>query len=128
MDGKSQLGAGEVMIRLHTLRTISIVVLALVAIGVLGLIGLYVSIAIDFTPPQQLIAASSSNSRVFDRNGKLLYEYVDPLGGLREPVPLKVMSPNLIAATIATEDPSFYDNPGVNLNGLLAAVRSNLPQ
>ncbi|MDO8613370.1 MAG: transglycosylase domain-containing protein, partial [Dehalococcoidia bacterium] len=47
---------------------------------------------------------------------------------LREPVPLKVMSPNLIAATIATEDPSFYDNPGVNLNGLLAAVRSNLPQ
>jgi len=42
-------------------------------------------------------------------------------------VPLEEISPYLIAATIATEDASFYDNPGVNVMGLLRATKSNLP-
>ena len=56
----------------------------------------------------------SGGAQIFDRNGKLLYEYVDDRSGLRSPVKLEDISPWLIAATISTEDDSFWDNPGVN--------------
>ena len=47
-------------------------------------------------------------------------------GGLKDPKPLTEMSPWLIAATIATEDASFYSNPGVNFRGLARAGVENL--
>jgi membrane peptidoglycan carboxypeptidase len=41
-------------------------------------------------------------------------------------VPLAEISPYLVAATVATEDASFYDNPGVNFKGLARAGIENL--
>ncbi|MDP2948339.1 MAG: transglycosylase domain-containing protein, partial [Chloroflexota bacterium] len=46
--------------------------------------------------------------------------------GLRNPVPLTEISPWLVQATISTEDASFYDNPGVNVRGVLRAAVENL--
>ncbi|MBI1885844.1 MAG: transglycosylase domain-containing protein [Chloroflexi bacterium] len=87
----------------------------------------YRSYASNLIPPEEAIVENSiGTSLAFDRNGKLLYEYLDPLGGLRNPVPLKKISPYLIAATIATEDASFYSNPGVNFKGLARAAWENL--
>ena len=64
---------------------------------------------------------------MFDRNGSThLYQFSDPLHGVRNPVSLDQMSPYLVAATIATEDPSFYGNPGVNFRGLARAAFENL--
>ena len=41
--------------------------------------------------------------------------------GLRSPVKLEDISPWMIAATISTEDASFWTNPGVNTRGLVRA-------
>src|SRR5439155_25956995 len=73
------------------------------------------------------IAETMGTSAAFDRSGQNeLYEYTDPFGGLRHPVPLDQISPYLVAATVATEDPSFFDNPGVNFRGLARAAFENL--
>jgi hypothetical protein len=51
-------------------------------------------------------------ANILDRQGQLLYEVFDPQGGKRTIVPLQEIPSSLINATIATEDPRFYDNPG----------------
>ena len=104
------------------------VVLSLVAVAIVVVL-IYQTYASGLKPPEELIDETSiGTSLAYDRNGELLYEFIDPLGELRDPVPLEEMSPYLIAATVATEDASFYDNPGVNIKGLLRAIRTNLPQ
>jgi membrane peptidoglycan carboxypeptidase len=77
-------------------------------------------------PDVVLARTGSAGTRIFDRNGNLLYEFVDPLSGLKDPVPLSEISPWLKYATVSTEDASFYSNPGVNIKGLLRAALENL--
>jgi membrane peptidoglycan carboxypeptidase len=101
--------------------------LAIVAIGGGVSFAVYYHYADDLERPDVALARSgSAGTRIFDRNGNLLYEFVDPLSGLKNTVPLSEISPWLIAATISTEDASFYDNPGVNIKGLLRAALENL--
>ncbi len=89
--------------------------------GITGF-GVYRSYANDFRPPDEVIAEQpSGGAQIFDRNGNLLYEFVDDKSGLRSPVKLEDISPWLIAATISTEDFSYWDNPGVNYKGLARA-------
>jgi len=98
----------------------------LVTVGVLGFI-IYRSYAHDLLPPEDAIANSAIGTSIaYDRNGEFLYEYIDPLGGLRDPVPLEEMSQYMIDATVSTEDASFYGNPGVNFKGLTRALMENL--
>jgi 1A family penicillin-binding protein len=63
---------------------------------------------------------------IYDRNGELLYEAFDPNGGRRVWVPLQEMSPHLIEATLATEDPNFWTNPGVDIFAIGRALVQNL--
>jgi membrane peptidoglycan carboxypeptidase len=96
--------------------------------GVLGFV-IYRAYAHDLLPPEEAIANSSiGTSIVYDRNGEYLYEFVDPLGGLHDPVPLEEISQYMIDATVSTEDASFYSNwnPGVNFKGLARAAMENL--
>jgi membrane peptidoglycan carboxypeptidase len=65
-------------------------------------------------------------ARITDRDGALLYEFVDETAGMRRPIVLADVSPWLIAATIATEDPTFFENPGVNFRGLSRAAVENV--
>jgi membrane peptidoglycan carboxypeptidase len=100
-----------------------------VAAGGAAIYGLnrYNEIADEVVPPEQLISEfSRGGARVYDRNGHLLYEFIDPLEGLRRPVSLQEISDWLIKATIATEDPTFYENNGLNLRGLTRAAIENL--
>src|SRR5205823_1384628 len=96
----------------------------LIAIAILGATGygVYRSYANDLKPPDEVIAQQpSGGAQIFDRHGNLLYEYVDDRSGLRSPVKLEDISPWLIAATISTEDASFWSNPGINPRGLARA-------
>jgi len=115
--------------RLRGLFTLAIVgsILGVIGVAVFAIL-IYQSYARDLKPPEQAIAeASIGTSLAFDRSGsQKLYEYVDPLGGLKDPIPLQEMSPYLLAATVATEDASFYSNPGVNFRGLARAAVENL--
>lgn len=69
--------------------------------------------------PQRLVVPSL---RITDRNGKLLYESIEAQSGRNIPVPLDEIPLVLQQATISTEDNSFYQNPGVDLLGILRAL------
>ena len=62
---------------------------------------------------------------IYDRNGNMLYEIVDPQAGRRTYVRLDQMSPYVIAATLATEDKEFYNHPGYDPIAMLRAIWQN---
>jgi membrane peptidoglycan carboxypeptidase len=111
------------------------VVIALGAVGAIGLMVLalaaiiiYRSYADDLVAPDEFaINQPSYGARILDRNGQLLYEYVDDKTGLRRPIKLENISEAFLAATIATEDDSFFTNPGINIRGLTRAAWENSP-
>ena len=65
------------------------------------------------------------STRLLARDGRLLYEITDPAGVHHTTVPLAEIPAALQQATIATEDASFYRNPGVDVVGILRAVWIN---
>ena len=73
----------------------------------------------------QYRASQFETTRILDRKGNVLYEIIDPSAGKRTWVPLDQISPNLIAATIATEDKEFYNHPGFDLVALGRALWTN---
>ena len=75
------------------------------------------------TLPERLAAPSS---RILDRNGRLLYEVIDPNGGGHAPIPLEQIPAACQAATIAVEDANYYAHPGVDLVGIARALWINL--
>ncbi|HEX5140480.1 MAG TPA: transglycosylase domain-containing protein [Dehalococcoidia bacterium] len=107
---------------------IGVALLAVVVVGVVAASGVivYDSYANDLLAPDELaINQPSYGAVITDRNGQVLYEYVDDKAGLRRPTKLEDVSPNFLAATVATEDNSFFTNPGININGLGRAVFQN---
>ncbi len=64
--------------------------------------------------------------RIYDRNGRLLYESIKAEGGRHTVVPLDEIPLPCQLASIATEDRSFYTNPGVDTRGMIRAIWINL--
>ena len=86
----------------------------------------YDGYADQYVEPSDLVVNQPSRGAVIlDRNGDFLYQFVDDKAGIRDPISLEDVSPHLIAATIATEDASFFRNPGVNFKGLVRAVKES---
>jgi membrane peptidoglycan carboxypeptidase len=99
---------------------------ALVGTGAFATLTLYDSYVDDLVAPEQIaLNVPLRGARVYDRYGELLYEFVDDEKGIRIPIALNQMSDAFLAATIATEDESFYSNPGVNPRGLARAAWEN---
>jgi 1A family penicillin-binding protein len=63
---------------------------------------------------------------IYDRYGRVLYEIMDPNAGRHQPIRLQDIPANLRQATIATEDASFYSNPGVDPRAIIRAIWINL--
>jgi len=99
---------------------ISIIVLSFLIIQ-------YFRIAVDLPSVENLsdYASKFETTRIYDRNGNLIYEILDPNAGRRTYVPLEEVSPYVIAATIATEDKDFFTNPGFDPWGILRALWQN---
>ena len=57
---------------------------------------------------------------IYDRNGTRLAELFNE--GYRTWVPLSRISPNLIHAIVATEDATFYTNPGFDARRVVGAM------
>jgi penicillin-binding protein 1C len=70
-------------------------------------------------------ASTFETTRIYDRNGDLLYEILDPSAGRRTFTTLDKISPYLVAATIATEDKSFYSHPGFDWTAIVRAFWQN---
>jgi len=91
-----------------------------------GATGFYEGVKDSAKSPEEAIAARGGGARIYARNGELLYEYLDESYGYQTRVSLDQISPTLQEATIAAEDASFYDNPGLNVRGLVRAAFENL--
>lgn len=72
------------------------------------------SLSIDYIP---------KTTKIFDRNGVLLYEIFATQN--RTIVPLSTIPKNLQNATIAIEDRDFYTHPGFDVRGIIRALFSN---
>ena len=70
-------------------------------------------------------ASQFETTRIYDRNGNLIYEILDPNAGRRTYTPLDNISPYVIAATIAVEDKDFYTNPGFDPLAIIRALWQN---
>ncbi|HEX2907989.1 MAG TPA: penicillin-binding protein 1C [Phototrophicaceae bacterium] len=66
------------------------------------------------------------STRIYDRNGQLLYEILPPEGGRNTALPLDQIPAHCVQATIATEDANFYNHPGVDVVGIVRALWINL--
>ncbi|MDI6858369.1 MAG: transglycosylase domain-containing protein [Dehalococcoidia bacterium] len=85
----------------------------------------YAGVTSGLTAPDDVIASHGGGAKIYDRNGILLYQFLDEERGYQEWVDLEGVSPWMIKATLATEDPTFYSNPGINFEGLLRAAFEN---
>ena len=105
-------------------------VVLLFLLTVCGALAAYAAIAADLPAPEALRgrAAPFVSTRIYDRNGHLLYEIFDPAGGRRTLVPYDEISPYLINATVATEDARFWQHGGVDPIAFLRAVYYNVTE
>jgi penicillin-binding protein 1C len=94
--------------------------------------GLYQYYAVAATLPSvedlQTHASQFETTRILDRDGNLLYEILDPNAGRRTYVPLDEVSPLMVAATIATEDASFYSHGGFDVFAIARSIWLNFQQ
>lgn len=67
------------------------------------------------------VSEKSENSKVYDRNGVLLYEFRDPQKD-RQYAKLEEVPVNLIWILLNAEDINFYKHEGVDLNGILRSI------
>jgi membrane peptidoglycan carboxypeptidase len=103
--------------------TLTLLSLTLVGLGILGTVRLVADLPALETLSAQL---NPPSVRITDRNGRILYEVLGQEGGRHVVVPLESIPLALRQATIATEDRSFYDNPGVDFVGIARALWINL--
>lgn len=66
------------------------------------------------------------STRIYDRQGRLLYQIADPKTGINQIIALSDLPPCMSQATIATEDANFYSHPGVDIQGIVRAMWINV--
>jgi 1A family penicillin-binding protein len=103
------------------------IILTIAILLALALFGVLRWLMVDLPSPYRLYEhAAAPSTRIYDREGRLLYEVLDPHGGTHTPVPLDEIPQACIDATVATEDASFYANPGVDGWAIVRALWINL--
>ncbi len=112
------------------LRGIIVLLFGLIIVGLAGgsyALYQYNVIASSLPDVDDLRARASQfeTTRILDSEGHILYEILDPNAGRRTYISLANISPNLVAATIATEDKEFYNHPGFDAVALMRALWQN---
>ena len=88
---------------------------------------IYQWLLVDLPDLDQLEAGMAlPSTRIYDRNGLLLYEIVDLYDGSHASIALEDIPQCMIDATIATEDAHFYSHPGVDIVGIIRAAWVNI--
>ncbi len=108
-----------------------ILLLALLVFGGIAIAGMVVYSGLSADIEDGIVALDTAQSRdtfettrILDRNGRLLWEIFGE--GKRTRIPLAQIPQDLINATIATEDDTFFDNNGLDAPSVLAAIVANL--
>ncbi len=105
-----------------------IVFISLLTVALLGgAWALHTWLIADLPSPQELQSrAAVPSTKIYDRHGRLLYEIIGSHAGKHTPLLLDEIPLYLRQATVATEDASFYTNPGVDARAILRAIMINL--
>jgi membrane peptidoglycan carboxypeptidase len=103
-----------------------LMVLPFILAGGIAFLHYYNGVSASIESPEKVMAQNGGGAQILDRNGQLLYQFLDDRHGYQQWVKLGDVSPWLQKATIAVEDPDFYSNPGVNFRGLVRAAYENL--
>ena len=102
------------------------IMIAIFLLGMLSLAGLSAWVWGGLPDVQALGQTVPTPSiRIVDRNGRPLYDVIDQENGRNTVLPLDDIPLRLRQATIATEDKTFYTNPGFDLMGIARAVWTN---
>jgi membrane peptidoglycan carboxypeptidase len=91
--------------------------------------GVYSYFTRDLPEPGEIEAADevSETTKIYDRNGTLLYEIINPVEGDRQWVSFdEIKESPIVCATVASEDRTFWENPGFNTRGIARAFWSNV--
>lgn len=105
----------------------NLILTATAIILIAGAIIIWQWLLVDLPDPGKLYQHTSApTTKIYDRHGTLLYEITDPHQGLHTPLTLADIPKWCLQATIATEDASFYDNPGVDIWAIIRALYINL--
>src|SRR5581483_10927786 len=114
-------GAGAWLMRLAFFLLGSLIILVCGGLALVG--GAYFFYASELPSADQLATVNTEQStKIYDRNGGLLYEILDPNLGRHTIIPPEKIPLVLKQATLATEDPTFYTNPGVDWYGVARAI------
>ena len=98
-------------------------VLAALVIGLFLVIIVFAYFSRGLPNPNQLLERSFElSTRFYDRNNSLLYEVYGDKN--RTLIKLNEISPDVIHATLATEDAEFYTHQGYSPRGMLRAVKN----
>jgi penicillin-binding protein 1C len=95
--------------------------------GFAFLIGCLVYVFWDLPSTDVLSAHLDTPSiRITDRDGRLLYDILPNVGGRHTVLSFDNIPQCMKDSTIAVEDKHFYDNPGIDLAGIVRALWINL--
>ncbi|MGC9359949.1 MAG: penicillin-binding protein 1C [Anaerolineae bacterium] len=102
--------------------------LVLALLSVLAAIGVYAYYAPRLPVPGDLYERASAfrSLKIYDRDGALLWETFAPEAGRRTVVAYEDLPRDLINATIATEDKTFFSNQGVSAFAIARATIQDL--
>ena len=85
----------------------------------------YVAVYLAPLPPPPTPNPLPESTKILDREGRLLYDSAGPADAHYTYLAFDEMPTRLRQAVIATEDASFYDNPGIDLQAIGRAAYTN---
>ncbi len=93
----------------------------------IALLGGFLIYVMYFLPlPQEIILQKArQNTKIYDRNGVLLYEILQPDEGKKNFLPFEKIPETFIQATLAAEDNNYYSHFGIDVWAVLRAVWLN---
>ena len=105
--------AQQALQRAKIIRFLAIGSLACVVLGIIGFFALAVYFSKDLPQPGQIVRRDGFSTRLYDRNGKLLFDLYG--NERRTPVAFEQIPATLREATVATEDKDFYKHGGFDI-------------
>ena len=88
--------------------------------GFILTIAVFAWVGRDLPSPSNLVRKEGFATRIYDRNGEVLYDFYKE--AKRDPVSWEDVPDSLKLATIAIEDKEFYTHPGFSIKGIARAA------